>query len=178
MNSKSDQVIFLCGMMGTGKSLVGKHLAKRLNFQFTDLDSEIESEAGMSIAQIFREKGESGFRDIEKKTLLHFVNRTNGVVALGGGTLQNQQLVDLVKNSGILIFIDTPEEILLNRLKRSKRRPMIHGLSHDELKQLIKKLLDERKPFYNQAHIIISGDAANKESTAELIIKKLKPYND
>ncbi len=173
MNPESKQIIFLCGMMGSGKSVIGKHLAKKLNLPFTDLDSQIESDTGMTINQIFEKVGESGFREIEKNTLIQSIHRSVGVVALGGGTLQNQQLVDLVKNSGILIFIDTPEEILLNRLKRSRRRPMIHGLNIDELRQLIRKLLDERKPFYTQADVIISGDAMNKDSTTDLIIKEL-----
>lgn len=178
MNSGSNRLIFLCGMMGTGKSQVGKQLARKLNLTFTDLDSIIESETGMTINQIFKIKGEPGFREIERDKLHQCTQQSDGVVALGGGTLQNQQLVDLVKNSGILIFIDTPEEILLKRLKRSRRRPMIHGLNHDELIQLIRKLLDERLPYYNQANIIIPGDAKNEENTTELIIKELNQYND
>lgn len=178
MNQNSNQAIYLCGMMGTGKSVIGKHLAKKLNLPFTDLDSKIESETGKKIPQIFKEKGESGFREIEKTTLISYINHPKGVLALGGGSLQNQELVDLIKNSGILIFIDTPKEILFSRLKKSRRRPMIHGLDMNELKNLIEKLLDERKPFYHQANIIISGAAKSYEITTDLIVKELTKYDD
>ncbi len=173
MNQNNNQAIFLCGMMGTGKSLIGKHVARKLNLPFTDLDSQIESETGKKIPQIFEEKGESGFREIEKNTLINYLYDPKGVLALGGGSLQNQELVDLIKNSGILIFIDTPNEILLSRLKKSRRRPMINGLDTDQLKKLIEKLLEERKPFYNQANIIVSGAAKSYEITTDLIIKEL-----
>ncbi|MEX2411615.1 MAG: shikimate kinase [Candidatus Paceibacterota bacterium] len=173
MNQNSNKAIFLCGMMGTGKSLIGKHVARKLNLPFTDLDSKIESETGKKIPQIFEEKGESGFREIEKKSLINYLKHPKGVLALGGGSLQNQELVNLIKNSGILIYIDTPNEILLSRLKKSRRRPMINGLDTDELKIMIEKLLEERKPFYNQANIIISGASKNYEITTKLIIQEL-----
>lgn len=178
MNQKRKQALFLCGMMGTGKSLIGKYLAKKLNIPFTDLDTKIESETGKKIPQIFEEKGESGFRKIERNTLVNYLNYPNGVLALGGGSLQNQELVDLIKNCGILIFIDTPIETLLSRLKRSRRRPMINGLDLHELEMLIKKLIEERKPFYNQADIILSGDAKSHETTTNLIIKNLNNIDD
>lgn len=178
MNQKRKQSLFLCGMMGTGKSLIGRHLAKKLNLPFTDLDHQIESETGKKIPQIFEEKGEPGFREIERETLINYLKHPNGVLALGGGSLQNQELVDLIKNSGILIFIDTPNEILLSRLKRSRRRPMINGLNMDELAELIKKLLMERKPYYHQADIIISGAAKSYENTTDLIIQDLIKIDD
>lgn len=174
MNQNSKQALFICGMMGTGKSLIGKQLAKKLNLPFTDLDSKIESKTGKTIAQIFKEIGESGFREIEKNTLIDTLNLPKGVLALGGGTLQNQQLVDLIKNNGILIYIDTPKDILLNRLKKSRRRPMINGLNLGELKKMIEKLLEERKPFYDQADIVISGSTKSYKITTEFIIKELK----
>jgi len=180
MNLNLNRPVFLCGMMGTGKSVIGKSIAKKLHLPFTDLDSLIEAETGKSIPQLFKEFGEPEFRKIEKKTLIKYLDQLNSksVLALGGGTLQNQQLVDLIKNSGILIYIVTPQEILLHRLKKSKRRPMISGLNTAELKSLIHKLLEERIPYYNQAHLIVSGTANKPEITTELIIKELKLYND
>ena len=178
MNQNRKKALFLCGMMGTGKSLIGKHVARKLNLPFTDLDSEIESKTGKTIPQIFEENGESGFREIERETLISFLNHPEGVLALGGGSLQNQELVDLIKNSGILIYIDTPIEILLSRLKKSRRRPMINGLETDELKNLIEKLLEERKPFYYQSNLIISGAAKSYEITTNLILKELKISDD
>lgn len=178
MIPNNKQSIFLCGMMATGKSLIGRHAAGKLNLPFTDLDTEIESETGKKIPRIFEESGESGFREIEKKTLLKYLDDPRGVLALGGGSLQNQELVDLIKNSGILIFIDTPVEILLSRLKKSRRRPLINGLDIDELRKLIEILLEERKPFYNQANIIISGAAKSYKITTDLMIKELIQYDD
>lgn len=178
MSQNKKQALFLCGMMGTGKSLIGKHLASLLNLPFTDLDMQIEMDLGKKIPQIFEEKGESGFREIEKRMLIQYLNQPKGVLALGGGSLQNQELVDLIKNSGILIFIDTPIKVLLSRLKKSNRRPMVNGLGMDGLKILIEKLMEERKPFYNQADLIISGEAKNYETTTDLIIKELIKNDD
>mgnify|MGYP003132193649 CR=1 FL=1 len=178
MNQHSKPAIFLCGMMGTGKSVIGKHLARKLNLPFTDLDTIIESDTGKKIPQIFEEIGEAGFREIERNTLARYLKHPKGVLALGGGSLQNQELVDLIKNSGILIFIDTPIEILISRLKKSRRRPMINGLDSQDLKMKIDKLLNERKPFYHQSNIIISGTAKSYEITTDLIIQELIKNDD
>lgn len=177
MHQKRKQSIFFCGMMGTGKSVIGKIVAGRLNLPFYDLDSLIESDEEITISEIFKNEGESGFRKIERKRLMEFVEKTNGVLALGGGSLQDQKIVNLLKDNGILIFIDTPKEILLERLTRNNRRPMLTNLDINERMALIGKLLQERRPYYEQAHITVSGALKNPNSISDLIINNLNQYD-
>ncbi len=171
------QTIFLCGMMGTGKSVIGKLIAEQLKLPFHDLDILIEAEAGMKIPDIFDIKGEPYFRELEYNLLSGFAGSGPGVLALGGGSLQNQDITDLVKNTGILIFIDTPMEILVKRLGKNKKRPLIKNLDRDRLKQKIENLLKERLPFYRQAHITIQSKNMTPGETANEIIGKLSNYD-
>ena len=166
--------IFLCGMMGTGKSAVGKELARLLNQPFTDLDKQIEASLSASVSEIFQSKGELFFRGMEQEVLSRFIRSKRGVLALGGGTLQNQQITDSVKSSGILIYINTPLPILLERLQRNNRRPLLHGLTPDQLKQKILQLTSEREIFYSQADIIAEGRSLPAAVTARSIYQKLQ----
>ncbi len=117
--------VFLSGMMGSGKSTIGKELAEELGVPFTDLDRLIEESEGMTIPEIFAQKNEEGFREIEKKQILNIASSAKGVVALGGGSLQNQLIVDHLKLYGWLVFIEASQVEILNRLQVSSGRPML-----------------------------------------------------
>ena len=169
--------VFLCGMMGAGKSAVGKALAEKLDVPFSDLDDLIEESEGLTIPEIFELHGEKYFRKIERKLLPHHANTMNGVMALGGGSLQNQQLVDVLKSNGWLIFLNPSRDILLERLKKSKRRPMLKKMKNKELEQRINNLLDERLPMYRQAHFSITTENGPISEAVEQIIKKLDQYD-
>ncbi|MEX0945148.1 MAG: shikimate kinase [Balneolaceae bacterium] len=177
MGNKDKQTYFICGMMGSGKSAIGSALAEKLGVPFKDLDQIIEQSTGMQISEIFKTRGELFFRKTEKTVLIQQLSKGNGVLALGGGSLQNQYLTDLVKRNGILIFIDTPIEYILKRIKKNKKRPLIVGLDETAMEQRIQNLLDERLPFYSQAHITVPGGESNKYKTADLIISKLECYD-
>ncbi|MDX1641997.1 MAG: shikimate kinase [Balneolaceae bacterium] len=166
--------VFLCGMMGSGKSTIGEQLAKELDVPFIDLDERIEKSEGMSIPEIFNQKGEKGFRKVEKKLLVKIAGSAEGVVALGGGALQNQQIVDHLKLYGWLIYIDASQVEILDRLSDTSGRPMIDD--SEELSQRISSLFDERMVFYEQSHFSIQTEKKSVKQVVTEIVKKLKIY--
>lgn len=172
--------IFLSGFMGAGKSAIGKVLSERLEISFLDLDDYIEEEAGKEIPRIFNENGESTFREIERKCLLEVIKKFEGVVALGGGSLQNQHMVDHIKLNGLLIFIDTPFSIIFNRISRDSNRPLLlneEGSVKEKeiLKKELSALYEQRLPYYQQAELRISNSKQQTvESMVDSLIKKIK----
>lgn len=173
------QPLFLCGMMGSGKSTVGNTLSSMLNVPFYDLDSMIIDEAGMTIPQIFEQKGEKWFRDLEQTLLLRKSKRMSGIMALGGGALQNQRIVDHLKIYGWLIFLNAPKSVILERVTGDQNRPKLADGkdSKEQLKKTIATLIDKRIPFYNQAQITIHTADSTPEEIAENILKKIKIYD-
>lgn len=169
--------VYLCGMMGSGKSAAGRILARKLDTDFTDLDDVIEEKLEMPVKQIFKEKGEAFFRRAEWGALrkITLINKIQ-VVSLGGGSLQNQQVTDQLKISGWLIFLNPPQSVLLERLQSAENRPM---LTHSEknIDQRISELLEKRMPLYKQAHITLNTGGETPGETAEKIIEKLKIYD-
>lgn len=166
--------VFICGMMGSGKSTIGKQLAEDLNVPFTDLDDMIEESEGMTIPEIFNQNKEEGFREIEKRLLVKLAGDVEGVVALGGGSLQNQQIVDHLKLYGWLVYIDASQVEILDRLSDTSGRPMIDDSK--ELSSRISSLFDERMKFYEQAHFSIQTEKKPVEQITTEILKKLTIY--
>lgn len=166
--------VFLCGMMGAGKSTIGKKLAEDLDVPFTDLDELIEESEEMTIPEIFNQKGEENFRKTEKKQIVKIAGSAEGVVALGGGSLQNQQIVDHLKLYGWLVYIDASHVEILDRLSDTSGRPMLQN--SEELEKRISSLFDERKKFYEQAHFSIQTEKKPVEQVTSEIVKKLKIY--
>jgi len=168
--------VFICGMMGAGKSAVGKALAEHLDVPFSDLDDLIEESVGLTIPDIFEQHGENYFREIERELLKKNAKTVTGVMALGGGSLQNQQLVNELKSHGWLIFLNPSRQILLERLIKSDLRPMLKKLKEKELEQRIKNLLDERLPMYRQAHFSVKPGSGPMSEAVDQIIKKFEQY--
>jgi shikimate kinase len=171
-NNSEVQHLFLTGYMGSGKSTVGKLLSERLQLPFYDLDSEIEKEVGLSISEIFKNRGEAYFRSIEEEVLktLIKINKTF-VIALGGGALMNKAIVSYCKSNGILVYLKANTDTIIKRIKASKNtRPLLLNLKNDgELTLFVQSHLAERKPFYKKAHLSINVD----ESTPEQIVHEL-----
>lgn len=168
--------VILCGMMGTGKSTIGKLLARKLQLPFYDLDSMIEEKAGKVIAEIFEHSGEETFRRIERELLTQFVQTCDGVLALGGGSLQNQHVTDHVKLYGWLVFIDTPANEITKRVLGKSKRPMIDSGNPEKISDKIELLLQKRIPLYSQAHITIQAGGKSTESVTNEIAKMLEMY--
>lgn len=144
--------------MGSGKSTVGRKLAKLLNFDFLDLDEEIEKRIGMPISSYFEREGEDAFRDVEKQILIETSAHDNSVISTGGGCPCYHNNMEWINTNGLSIFLDLSPKALFSRLKDAKEhRPLIQNLNDEELLNFIAKHLDARLPFYSQAHISISG---------------------
>jgi shikimate kinase len=151
--------IFLVGYMGSGKTTFGKKLANKLGRTFVDLDKLIESNEGKTIPQIFADKGEADFRELEKQTLLVTINMKNVVIATGGGTPCFFDNMETMNSSGITLYLKLSVAGLFNRLKNAKtERPLIKNLTEEELKAFIALNLAKREPFYIQAKHIIAGE--------------------
>lgn len=170
--------VFLCGMMGSGKTTIGKRLAEQLDAPFIDLDTLIEETQGMTIPEIFAEKKEEGFRQIERISLINLPKEAAGVVALGGGSLQNQQIVDHLKLFGWLVYIDAPRDEILKRVKNSSGRPMLDNSNSNEVSDRLESLFSERIPFYKQAHFSIQTGKRSIDEIVTEIQKKLTIYED
>jgi len=175
-------IIFLCGFMGSGKSTVGRQLADKLERPFLDLDDRIVEIAGLEIPEIFEQEGEPAFRTTERRALLEVARDYKGVVALGGGSLQSQHLVDHLKLKGLLLFIETPISVILSRISQDENRPMLldkHGnpQKKEVLKQELQALYDERLPLYEQAVIKVANDGSKSpEQIAEILLKKIRNH--
>lgn len=184
MNKTSTQKkpILITGFMASGKSTLGQIMAKELGRPFIDLDTWIEHNAGKSVKEIFRDEGEKSFREKEKNGLLQLLETFDGVLALGGGALQHQELVDAVKNKGILIFIETALEVICERVASDEGRPILFEKNGEiKPKQVLfdelKTLYLEREKYYRQAHIsLVSSDFHQVAEMAKAAITKLKAY--
>lgn len=160
--------------MGSGKSTIGKHLDEFQNHSFLDTDLLIEEKIQQNLKDFMLESGEISFRLLEREVLKEVVDsQQKSVVATGGGLPCFEENTKLMLENGILVFIDTPEEVLFNRLLNDDSRPLIENLNETELKKYISVKLAERRPFYEQASIKISGDKSIYEICTE-INEKLK----
>ena len=142
--------VILTGFMGTGKTSLGKLLANKLGRGFVDLDQKIEKDSGMTITEIFDKYGEEYFRALEKKAVAEVTSRKNLVIATGGGTVKDEENIQLLKNSGVIVCLTTEPEEIFNRTERRGERPVLDNGGEERL-QTIKKLLAERQKFYSQA---------------------------
>lgn len=166
--------VFLTGFMGAGKSTAGLALAKRLSFPFLDLDQEIERFSKKSISNIFIEGGEDSFRNLETKLLKSFSDRAPSVIALGGGTLIREENYEWVRKQGILIFLDTHFEILLNRLRTCpQQRPLIMSLDEESFHSRLRDHYLKRISGYHKAELTLSIRMESPDEIAEKIIHRI-----
>ena len=166
---KSKENLVFLGMMGSGKSSIGSLVAKKLKLDFIDIDKEIEKELGISIAKIFEEKGEDYFRKIEEKITLKALKIHSAVISLGGGGFINKIIRKEVLKNHISFWLNWNNQILLDRIKNSKKRPVAFNAKENELIDLIKK----RSNIYSKALYEIKCD---KLSKSEIVKKILENY--
>ena len=158
----------LTGMMGVGKTTIGKRLAKKLNYAFVDVDKIIEKQEGESISSIFKNKGENYFRKIEKQLTIMELKKNNSVISLGGGAFLNSTIRQYSKKNSISFWLDVPIEILIKRLKKSKNRPVI---GKEKTNDSIKKIYFMRKKFYTKADYRIKCKTLTLKQIIEKILK-------
>jgi shikimate kinase/shikimate kinase/3-dehydroquinate synthase len=164
---KSKKNLVFLGMMGSGKSSIGSLIAKKLQLNFIDIDNVIENELGLSIKKIFEIKGENYFRKFEKKTTLKKLKSSSTVISLGGGAFSNKEIRKEVITNHISFWLNWSNDILLNRIKNSKKRPLAFNSSENEIIDLIKK----RSNIYSKALYKIECDNLTKNEIVKEILK-------
>lgn len=140
--------------MGCGKSYIGRKLAPAMNFEYLDMDKAIEEQENKSVKQIFEDSGESYFRNLENKFLLELNSENNIIISTGGGVPCFYNNMQLMNDKGITIYLNRDKELVLSRLKKGiAKRPLLQGLSEEQLAEFYDNKLEERKKYYEQAKI-------------------------
>ncbi len=176
--SEKKNLIYLTGFMGSGKSTIGPILANTLGYDFVDVDKLIEERVGKSVKQIFQDEGEAYFRTMEWNMIEESSRCNNRVISLGGGAMMDTRNFTLVKNSGIVVYLYSSPEHLLQRLQNKTDRPILSNSGGDrldlpQLRERILQLYAVRSPIYSQAHITIDTDERKVGRTVDDIVKRL-----
>lgn len=166
-----DRPIVLVGLMGAGKSCIGRRLAESFGLPFRDSDSEVEEAAGCEIRDIFEVYGEPAFRDCERRVIQRLLQSSPSIIATGGGAFMDTQTRDDVKAHAMSIWLRADPEVLFQRTKRSKNRPL---LNDGDALATLKALADQRYPVYAEADITIETANEGLEKTLEKVITALR----
>jgi len=173
LTKRLDRPVVLVGLMGVGKSTVGRRLAKRLGLPFVDSDSAIEDAAGYTAAEIFERYGEQDFRDGERRLVARLIDGEVRVIATGGGAFVDPRTRQLLNERAITVWLDAPVDILAERTSRRDTRAQLRD---GDPKAVLERLSAERRPSYEEAHIHVkSGDGAHK-NVVEAIVDALEEY--
>jgi shikimate kinase len=160
--------IVLIGLMGSGKTTIGKALADRTGREFADTDELIVEKDSRPIKQIFAENGEEFFRNLETKVIEEVSKQENFVISTGGGAVLRDENIDFLKENGVLFYLYAPAEVIWERVKDDKDRPL---LNVDAPIELLKRLQQEREPFYGKADFKINTHEHSIEEIVDKIIE-------
>jgi shikimate kinase len=164
-------LVFLVGFMGVGKTTVGRNLASLLGIPFYDLDACIERRSAKRVMEIFEEGGESRFRAIETEVLKELVEKGPGVVATGGGTFTRSKNREIIRSSGISIWLDASTDMLLSRGELGQHRPLWRDDAN------VRALFEKRLPHYRQADLHFHLESRSPSETAEQLAKVLESHS-
>ena len=167
------RTVALVGLMGAGKTSIGKRLAQDLHLPFVDADSEIEAAAGQSIEDIFEQHGEAFFRDGERRVIARLLDGPAHVLATGGGAFMDSNTRGLLKERAITIWIKADIELLLSRVARRNHRPL---LKQGDKRAILEKLMVERHPIYEEATFTIDSNDGPPEEMITRIMARLDDY--
>lgn len=168
-----DRPVVLVGLMGVGKSTVGKRLAELLNLDFVDADDEIETASQMQISEIFDQFGEPYFRDGERRVISRLISDRIGVIATGGGAFCDAQTRALILEQAIAVWIDADIATLVERTSRKNTRPLLQNGNPEEI---LTRLYHERKPAYSQAPVHVMSQAGPHAQTAYNILEAIDQW--
>lgn len=172
-------ILFLIGFMGSGKTTLGKRLAKKLEYEFADMDEILEAQEGMCITDIFKHKGEAYFRELETGYINKLDNTKNMVLATGGGAPCFGENMNLMNQKGITIYLKMTAEGLAGRLENAKQlRPLIAHLEGDNLRDFIADKLLEREKFYLQSKCVIKAESVRPEHVIALVFGDSNPFSN
>lgn len=158
------------GLMGAGKSAIGRRLAKRLDLPFVDADKEIEKAAGMSISEIFAEHGESYFRDGERRVIARLLQEGPQILATGGGAYMSAETRNNIRKHGLAIWLKADLDVLMERVLRRNTRPL---LKEGDPREIMERLMAERYPVYEEADIVIQSRNVPHHVIVEEIVSAL-----
>ena len=163
--------IILCGFMGCGKSTVGKNLARKTGRKFVDMDRYIENKAQKTVSEIFAERGEDGFRDLEHEACTELAKQNNLIIAAGGGALTFERNVEAFRGKDTIVLLDVPLGTIKYRLRNDKKRPLLQRPDKDAV---MTELYNSRYPKYRAAADIVIKGENTPLKTAFSIIEQLK----
>ena len=167
--------IFLIGYMGAGKTTLGKAFAREMNLSFVDQDWYIEERFHKTVQEIFAERGEQGFRELERQMLHEIAEFEDVVISTGGGAPCFYDNMEFMNQKGETIFLNVAPDVLFSRLKiASQNRPILRGKTNEELKAFIAKALEKRAPFYSKAKYIFNADELEDIYQIKSSVNKLK----
>lgn len=169
------QPLVLVGLMGVGKTTVGKRLASRLGLHFVDADAEIEKAADMTVAEMFERFGEEAFRDGERRVIARLLGDQAMVLATGGGAFMNDETRALIKEKALSIWLDADVKILADRVSRRDTRPLLRG---KDPAAVLAELAAKRNPIYAEAHIHVKSNRAPHDETVKAILKELEIWHN
>ena len=162
--------IILCGFMGCGKSTVGRTTARKTGRRFLDMDRYIEEKAGMTVSEIFAERGESGFRDLEHEACAELSDMRNLIIAAGGGALTFERNVEVFRGKDTIVLLDVPLSVIRYRLRNDTRRPL---LQRPDKNKVMEELYRSRMPMYLAAADIVVKGESTPLKTALAVIDRL-----
>ena len=163
--------IVLVGLMGAGKTTIGKRLAAALSLQFIDSDHEITEAAGCGISDIFEIYGESMFRDLEKRVLVRLLSSTPCVIATGGGAFMNPDIRAIIKEKTTSVWLRADLPVLIERVSRRDTRPL---LKNGDKGEILARLMEERYPIYQEADMVIDSNVGSHETVVNDILSTLR----
>ena len=166
--------VFLVGYMAAGKTTLGRRAAQLLNVEFIDLDAYIESRYRKSVSELFAERGEAGFRDIERRMLHEVGEFDNVLVATGGGTPCFFDNMEYMRSRGITVYLEASASILCQRLSRAKeKRPLVAETTSEELHDYVSEMLKRREPYYRQADYCFDADRYEAVDSVDEAVRRL-----
>jgi len=168
-----DRPIVLVGMMGVGKSTIGRKLATILHLPFIDADEEIEKAAQMSVSEIFAKFGEPYFRDGERRVIARMVSERPSIIATGGGAFVNDETRGLILDKAVAVWLDCDTDTLVERVGRKDTRPLLRD---GDPREIITRLKADRLPFYSQAPIHIMSEAGPHQQAVLRILKGINEW--
>lgn len=169
------RTIALVGLMGAGKSTVGRRLAAVLHMPFKDADTEIERAAGCTVGELFTSRGEAEFREGERRVIARLLDEPPHVLATGGGAFMNAETRALMKQKAVTVWLKADLEVLVERTGRKNTRPLLRD---KDPREVLQRLMAERDPFYAEADITIEAIDGPHERTVEAILKAIDEHSE
>ncbi|WP_375633735.1 MULTISPECIES: shikimate kinase [unclassified Bartonella] len=173
LSSLDKRALVLVGLMGAGKSVIGKRVATMLRLPFYDSDQEIEKAAQMTITEIFEIYGESEFRALEQRVILNLMKKNPLVLATGGGAYINENIRKAIHKNGISIWLKVDLDILMQRVSKHPTRPLLQTANPKETMQ---KLMEQRYPIYAKANLTINSHKESRHTVAQNVIRSVQHY--